>query len=256
MSGGLLAGRSALVTGGGSGIGRATALAMAREGAWVAVADITVEGAQETARLIEAAGGQASALAVDVTDEASVAAMVAATVAAHGGLDCAFNNAGIAPAKVGPYGQKIADVTRESWDGLMAVNVTGVFLCLKHEVLHMRAHGGGAIVNTASVAGLLGLATGAAYPASKHAVMGLTKTAALDHAEDKVRVNAICPGYVATPMTVTTQERHGNRIMARVPQARFGVPEEIAEVVVFLCSDRAAFVTGSCWTADGGYSAV
>ncbi len=252
----LLEGKSALITGGGSGIGRATALACAREGAWVAVADLGLAGAQETVALIEAAGGQAVALAVDVTDEASVAAMVAATINAFGGLDCAFNNAGIAPHNVGPSQQKIADVSRESWDALMAVNVTGVFLCLKHEVLHMREHGGGAIVNTASVAGLLGLQTGAAYPASKHAVMGLTKTAATDHASDGVRVNAICPGYITTPMTELTRERAGNRIMARVPQARFGEPGEIAEAVVFLLSARASFVTGSCWTADGGYSAV
>jgi NAD(P)-dependent dehydrogenase (short-subunit alcohol dehydrogenase family) len=253
---GLLAGKSALITGAASGIGRATALAFAREGAWVAAADLALEGAKETLGLIEAAGGQGVALQVEVTDEASVQAMVQGAVAAFGGLDCAFNNAGIATAKVGASGQKIADVSLESWNRLLAVNLTGVFLCLKHEVLQMRQQKGGAIVNTASVAGLLGLPGASSYPASKHGVVGLTRTAAADHAEDHIRVNAICPGYVETPMTVDARQRHGNRLFARVPQGRFGQPEEIAEAVVFLCSDRASFVTGSCWTADGGYSAI
>ena len=252
----LLEGKSALITGGGSGIGRATALAFAREGAWVAVADLSLDGAKETLKRLEAAGGQGVALQVDVAENDSVAAMVAATVDAFGGLDLAFNNAGIAPHVVGATGQKIADVSLESWNRMLAVNLTGVFLCLKHEVQVMRERGGGAIVNTASIAGLLGLANASSYPVSKHGVVGLTKTAAADHASDHIRVNAICPGYIETPMTEDTRQRHGNRIIARVPMSRFGEPEEIAEAVVFLCSDRASFVTGSCWTADGGYSAV
>ena len=252
----LLEGKSALVTGAGSGIGRATALAMAREGAWVACADLSLESAKQTLKRMEAAGGQGVAIQVDVTDEASVQAMVAATVDAFGGLDIAFNNAGIAPHQAGPSGLKLADVSLEQFNAVMAVNLTGVFLCLKHEVQEMRRRGARAIVNTASVAGLVGLRGGNAYPASKHAVVGLTKTAAADHAEEHIRVNAICPGYIETPMTVESRERHGNRIIARTPMSRFGEPEEIAETVVFLCSDRAAFVTGSAWTADGGYSAL
>lgn len=254
---GLLEGKSALVTGGASGIGRAAALAFAREGAWVAVADLTLAAAQRTVAEIEAAEGKAVAIACDVTEDEAVRAMVAAAVDAFGGLDCAFNNAGIAPFQVNAGGQKIADVAPEAWERVIEVNLTGVWRCLRHEVAQMRAQGtGGVIVNTASVLGLVGGPTASAYVAAKHGVVGLTKTAAIDHAEEQIRVNAVCPGYIETPMTEETMRRRGGRIMARVPMARMGQPEEIAEAVVWLCSERASFVTGVAWAVDGGYTAL
>jgi NAD(P)-dependent dehydrogenase (short-subunit alcohol dehydrogenase family) len=252
-----LEGKSALVTGGASGIGRATALAFAREGARVAVADIMQDAAQRTVTEIEAMGGEALAIACDVTDDDAVKAMIAATVDAFGSLDCAFNNAGIAPYQVNAGGQKIADVAPEAWRRLIDVNLTGVWLCLRHEVAQMRAQGsGGVIINTASILGLVGTATSSAYVAAKHGVVGLTKVAAADHAEDNIRVNAVCPGYIETPMTEETMRRRGERIMARVPMARMGKAVEIAEAVVWLCSPKASFVTGVSWAVDGGYTAI
>jgi NAD(P)-dependent dehydrogenase (short-subunit alcohol dehydrogenase family) len=190
---GILDRKVALVTGGASGIGRATALAMAREGARVAVADRTEENAAATVALINAAGGQALAIGGDVSVEADVAAMVARTVAAYGRIDCAFNNAGVAGGSVGPGGQRLHELNKTSFDAMLAVNLTGVFLCLKHEISQMLGQGGGAIVNTASIAGLIGLATSAHYVAAKHGVVGLTKTAAIEYAQDGIRVNCVIP---------------------------------------------------------------
>ena len=254
---GMLDGKAALVTGGGSGIGRATAIAMAREGARVAVSDLSKEGIDETVALINAAGGQSIAIQGDVTDEADVANMVARTVSAFGRIDCAFNNAGVAGRSVGPPGQRIHGLTQPSVAKMFSVNLMGVFLCLKYEIAQMLKQGdGGAIVNTASIAGLVGLATSAHYVATKHGVVGLTKSAAIEYAQDGIRVNCVNPGYIKTPMTRETMDERYDEIIAKVPVRRLGVPEEIAEAVVWMCSDKASFMTGASHVIDGGYSAA
>ena len=254
---GMLDGKAALVTGGGSGIGRATAIAMAREGARVAVSDLSKEGIDETVALINAAGGQSIAIQGDVTDEADVANMVARTVSAFGRIDCAFNNAGVAGRSVGPPGQRIHELTQPSVAKMFSVNLMGVFLCLKYEIAQMLKQGdGGAIVNTASIAGLVGLATSAHYVATKHGVVGLTKSAAIEYAQDGICVNCVNPGYIKTPMTRETMDERYDEIIAKVPVRRLGVPEEIAEAVVWMCSDKASFMTGASHVIDGGYSAA
>ena len=253
---GLLDGKSALITGGGGGIGRAASLAFAREGARVAVADAAEAAAQETVALINKAGGQAMTLTGDVTDAGAVEAMVKSVVAAYGRLDCAFNNAGIAGFQVDAGGKKTHEWSEAGFDRMVAVNLKGVWLCMKHELPQMVSQGGGAIVNTASIAGLIGLATSSGYVAAKHGVVGLTKTAALEYADDNVRVNAVCPGYIETKMTEDTMRRRGEELMAKVPFHRMGKPEEIAEMVLWLCSDRASFVSGAAYNVDGGYMAT
>jgi len=253
---GMLAGRSALITGGGGGIGRATALAFAREGARVAVADAVAETAQQTVALVNEAGGQAMSLTAEVTDAAQVRAMIQNVVSAYGRLDCAFNNAGIAGFQVDASGKKTHEWSDESFDRMIAVNLKGVWLCMKHEIPQMLEQGGGTVVNTGSIAGLIGLPTSSAYVAAKHGVLGLTKTAALEYAKDNIRVNAVCPGYIETNMTQDVMRRRGEQLMAQVPFHRLGKPEEIAEMVVWLCSDRASYVSGACYNVDGGYMAV
>lgn len=245
----MLEGRVALVTGGASGIGRATALRMAEEGARLLVADRDAEGAARTAAAITQSGGEARGWGADVTEEGQVAAMVQAALDAYGALDCAFNNAGVAPVEA----QALAEISAEEWARVINVNLTGVFLCMKHEIPAMR--GRGAIVNTASIAGRIALPKAGAYVAAKHGVIGLTKVAALDHARDGVRVNAVCPGYVETPLASRSIERRRDAILDRVPLRRIGTVEEIAEVVVWLCSDRSGFVTGEAIAADGGHTA-
>lgn len=253
---GILAGKSALVTGGASGIGRATALAMAREGARVAVSDLSEESAAATVALINGGGGQAIAIGGDVAVEADVAAMVGRAVAAFGRLDCAFNNAGISPRNVGPTGQRTHEMSQASFDGMLAVNLTGVFLCMKYELVEMLKQGGGAIVNTASIAGLIGLPSASNYVAAKHGVVGITKTAAMEYAKDGIRVNCVNPGYIKTPMTDPTMEERYEALMTKVPMGRLGVADEIAEAVVWMLSDRASFMTGASQVVDGGYYAA
>ena len=250
---GRLDGKIALITGAGSGIGRASALTFAREGAKVAVADKVVDGGQETVRMVEAAGGTASFIEVDVSDAASVEAMVNATVETYGRIDCAYNNAGI-EGQVAPTDSYADDM----FDKVIAVNLTGVWLCMKYEIPRLLEQGGGAIVNTASGAGLIGVAGLSAYVASKHGVIGLTKTAALEYAKSGIRVNAVCPGLIQTPMVerlTADQPQLGEALVAMEPVGRTGRPEEIAESVVWLCSDAASFVTGHAMSVDGGFVA-
>ncbi|MHC5750451.1 MAG: SDR family oxidoreductase [Nostoc sp.] len=242
-------GKVAFVTGAASGIGRATALAFAREGASVVVTDVSEPSNQETARMIEELGGRAIAVRCDVTRAEDVKAVLDKTVEAFGRLDFAFNNAGIEPKKAAPT----AEYEEEEWNRIIDINLRSVFLCMKHEIPLILKQGRGAIVNTSSGAGIIGIKGSPAYTAAKHGVIGLT--AALDYAAQNIRVNAVCPGYIDTPMmgrfTGGTDEGRA-KVIAEEPVGRMGKPEEIAAAVVWLCSDAAAFVVGHAMVIDGG----
>ncbi|MFM9938300.1 MAG: SDR family NAD(P)-dependent oxidoreductase [Hyphomicrobiaceae bacterium] len=252
---GLLDGKSALITGGARGIGRATALLFAKEGARLVVSDLSEDGARETVALINKAGGQAISHGGDVTDAKVVQAMVDTAVKAFGRLDCAYNNAGISGYQVNAAGKKTADWPEDGFDRMIQVNLKSVWLCMRAELNQMVKQGGGAIVSTASIAGLAGLPTSSAYVAAKHGVVGLTKTAAIEYAQQNIRINSVCPGYIETEMTKDVMSRRGDQIMALVPTKRMGTAQEIAEMVCWLCSDRASFVTGANYNVDGGFMA-
>jgi NAD(P)-dependent dehydrogenase (short-subunit alcohol dehydrogenase family) len=245
-----MAGKVVVVTGGGSGMGRAAALAFAREGARVMVADIGGATAEETAAMIRKAGGEAQSVAVDVSQADQVEAMIAATMAAWGRLDCAFNNAGI-NIEHGP----LVECSEEEWERVLAVNLKGVWLCMRAEIPRMVASGGGRIVNNASIVGLRGSRNTPAYVASKHGIVGLTRAAALEYGQAGIRVNAVCPGAIKTQMYL---DREGDdpannaRIAAANVLNRLGSPEDVAGAVLWLCSDATSFVTGHCLVVDGG----
>ena len=248
---GLLAGKCVMVTGAGSGIGRAAARIMAREGARLLLADIDLASAEETADLVRGAGGEAVAVVCDVAREAEVDAAVASAVRSYGRLDGAFNNAGFPEKPVGILGS-----TEGTFDRVLTVNVKGVWFCLRAQIRQMQRQGGtGAIVNTASTAGLRGAVMMPAYSAAKHAVIGMTKSVALELARTGLRVNAVCPGVVDTPMAqgvMEGDERVRRGFLAAQPGGRFGEPREIGEAAAWLLSDAASFVTGIAMPVDGG----
>jgi NAD(P)-dependent dehydrogenase (short-subunit alcohol dehydrogenase family) len=246
-------GKVALVTGAGSGIGRASALAFAAEGCAVVVADVDSAGGAETVQMIAGAGGAASFVRADVARAADVEALVAQTVETYGRLDCAFNNAGVP----GPRAPALA-WTEDDWEQTVSVNLKGVWLCMKQEIARMVEQGGGAVVNISSIGGLNGLPNASVYAACSHGVIGLTKSAALEYAQAGIRINAICPGVIRTPMIerLTGGNPEAEARMARMqPLGRMGQAEEIARTVVWLCSDAASFITGVALPADGGRAA-
>ncbi|MBV8398296.1 MAG: SDR family oxidoreductase [Acetobacteraceae bacterium] len=248
-----MAGKVVVVTGGASGIGRATAVAFARCGASVVIGDIDGAEAEKAVAFIRDSGGEASCVPVDVTKPAEVQHMIASAVGQYGGLDCAFNNAGFPGSNAG-----IVDTSEEDWHRVMATNLTGVWLCMKYEIPEMLKRGRGAIVNNGSVVGLVGMAGQVSNVASKHGVSGLTKSAALQYATQGIRVNAVAPGLVRTPLTDRMRAARSDAEAGRlsiVPLGRWCEPEEVADVVVFLCSDAASHVTGHVMPIDGGWTA-
>lgn len=247
-----LAGKVAIVTGAGSGIGRATATLLARDGAAVVVSDVAEEGGRETARLIAAAGGTASFVRADVSRPEECEALVREAVARHGALHLACNNAGIGGSP-GPTGEYPLD----GWDRVIGVNLSGVFYCLRYQLPAILAAGGGAIVNIASILGQVGFPGASAYVAAKHGVVGLTRNAAVEYAAAGIRVNAVGPGFISTPLIAGLQEQPERlqAITALHPLGRLGTAGEVAELVRWLLSDRASFVTGAYYAVDGGYLA-
>jgi len=240
----------AIVTGGGSGIGRATALLFGREGARVVVADIDLEGAEETVKMVVDEGAEAFFVRADVSDEEDVKRMIEQAVDTHGRLDILFNNAGIGATA------KVTEASEEHWRKVLGVNLEGAFLGCKYAIPQMIKGGGGSIVNNGSILAEVGFSEATAYSASKHGLVGLTQTIAIDYAADGIRANVVCPGFIRTPMvTESLGEEETKQIAALHPLGRMGESEEVAEAVLFLASDKASFVTGTCLFVDGGYTA-
>ncbi|OPY64816.1 MAG: 2,5-dichloro-2,5-cyclohexadiene-1,4-diol dehydrogenase [Syntrophorhabdaceae bacterium PtaU1.Bin034] len=248
-----LKGKVAVVTGAASGLGRASAIMFSKEGAAVAVADVNERGAAETVTIIEGSGSRAFYVKADVSKADEAEALVKETVRRYGRLDCALNNAGIeGPAFL------VGEYPEEEWDRVISVNQKGIMLCMRFEIEQMLRQGGGAIVNTSSGAGLRGLAYQSAYSTSKHAIIGLSRTAAVEYARKGIRVNVICPGFIDTGLTrlVIAKKPHlEEKYRKLVPMGRFGKEEEVAEAAVWLCSDASSFVTGHSLVIDGGASA-
>jgi NAD(P)-dependent dehydrogenase (short-subunit alcohol dehydrogenase family) len=242
-------GKVAFVTGAASGIGRATAVAFAQEGARVAILDLTEEALATTAEAVRATGAEVLVLACDVAKPEQVEAAIAEVVATFGRLDVAFNNAGV-ENKAAP----VAEIALEEWDRILNINLRGTFVCMKHELAQMVRQGSGVVVNTSSGAGVRGVAGGASYAASKHAIIGLTKSAALDYAKANIRVNAVLPGNIETPMMDRFTGGDIQKAIDLEPVGRLGKPEEIADAVLWMSADLGAFVTGAAIAVDGGWS--
>lgn len=250
---GILDGKIALITGASSGIGRATAKIFAREGARLVLADVIEAGGQETLQMVKDMGADAIFVKTDVSRSQEVDAAVAKAVETYGRLDCAFNNAGIGGKSVLTH-----ECDEEDWNRVLAVNLTGVWLCMKAEITQMLKQGGGAIVNTSSIMGLTGAIRVPAYTAAKHGVAGITKAAALEYARHGIRINAVCPAPIYTPMLSKAFEKRPDieeRYARSEPMKRIGQPEEVGEAVAWLCSDRASYMTGLPMPVDGGYMA-
>ncbi|MEM8897505.1 MAG: glucose 1-dehydrogenase [Bacteroidota bacterium] len=246
-------GKVCLITGAGSGIGRAASLAFAKHAAHVIVTDVAIEGGKETVEMIERVGGKAEFIRVNVSKSAEVDQMVEKVVKKYGKLDIAINNAGIG----GPWG-RLSDITFADWDQLMDINLSGVFYCMKAELTAMAEMKTGVIINVSSIAGLRGLAHSSAYSASKHAVIGLTKSAALEYARANIRINAVCPAFTRSPLFDKMFEidpSYQEKLLRNIPMRRYGQPDDIADAMVWLASDDASFVTGQCLPLDGGMTA-
>jgi NAD(P)-dependent dehydrogenase (short-subunit alcohol dehydrogenase family) len=249
---GTLSGRVAVITGAGSGIGRSCALAFARDGAQVVVSDVVVEGGNETVNIIKHAHGEATFVKCDVSQPQEIEALFNGVADQYGRLDCAVNNAGI-----GGVQMPTAEYPLDNWQKVLDINLTAPWLCMKYEIVHMLKLGRGAIVNMASILGVTGTAFSGAYVAAKHGLIGATQAAALEYSNQGIRINAVCPGYIETPLL--TSAGLDNQVLQNLinmhPIGRLGKPEEVAELVLWLCSDAASFVTGAAMLIDGGYTA-
>ncbi len=251
---GMLEGKVVLVTGAGGGIGRASAHLFAREGARVALSDINAEELERTAELARVDGGEVLTFQADLAIGAEIDAMIGAVVKSYGRLDCAFNNAGITGGQVGQGGRDTVEWDEEAFDRIIQINLKGTWLCMRAEIRQMLRQGGGTILNTASLAGIAGFITTTGYAASKHAIVGMTKTAALEFAPS-IRVNALCPGFVDTDMLKDTMARRGEMILGQIPFKRLADPGEMAEFACWALSDRASYASGQAFAIDGAYMA-